>query len=48
MGALERIMLSFYLMGLVSAFVIVIDFVLHFVVIIPVNSLLIINIIINT
>ena len=46
MGALERIMLSFYLMGLVSAFVIVIDFVLHFVVIIPVNSLLIINIII--
>ena len=48
MDALERIMLSFYLMGLVSAFVIIVDFILHFIVTIPINSVFIINIIILT
>lgn len=46
MDALERIMLSFYLMGLVSAFVIVIDFMLHFIVAIPVNSVFVVDIVI--
>ena len=41
--SLERIMLSFYLIGLVSALVIVVDFLLHFIVKIPGKSLIYLN-----
>lgn len=44
MLALERIMLSFYLMGLVSAFVVIIDFFLYFIIEIPVNSVFALNV----
>lgn len=46
MAALERILLSFYLMGMVCAVEIMIAFVLHFLVQIPVHSIFIVNIII--
>jgi len=44
MVALERILLSFYLMGMICAAEILIAFVLHFLVQIPVHSVFIINI----
>ncbi len=43
--ALERILLSFYLIGLVSAIIITSTFFLHFIVIIPIHSIWIIDII---
>lgn len=45
MAALERILLSFYLIGIISAFVVTCTFFLHFIVIIPIHSIWIINII---
>lgn len=45
MDALERIMLSFYLMGLVGAFVIIVALILHFLIAIPVKSIFIIDIV---
>lgn len=45
MVALERILLSFYLIGLISAFVVIATFILHFVAIIPLNSICFIDII---
>lgn len=44
MIALERILLSFYLIGIISAFLIIIAIILHFVVIIPIHSSLAIDI----
>lgn len=44
MAALERILLSFYLIGIISAFLIISAFVLHFVAIIPIHSIWIIDI----
>ncbi len=45
MVALERILLSFYLIGIISAFLVIVAFVLHFIVIIPIHSIWFINII---
>lgn len=46
MNALERILLSFYLVGLLTAVVIVVTFVLYFIVIIPIKSIFIFDMII--
>ena len=43
--ALERILLSFYLIGIISAFLVIAAFILHFVVIIPIHSIWFINLI---
>lgn len=48
MDILERILLSFYLIGLISAFLIVSAFILHFTIAIPVKSILVIDIIFMT
>lgn len=48
MDALERILLSFYLVGLISAFIIANAFILHFIAAIPVKSIFIINIVLMT
>lgn len=45
MTALERILLSFYLIGLISSFVIIAAFILHFIVVIPIHSVWVIDII---
>lgn len=45
MAALERILLSFYLIGIISAFLVIATFILHFVVIIPIQSIWAIDII---
>lgn len=45
MSALERILLSFYLIGLINALLIISAFILHFVIVIPVHSIWIIDII---
>lgn len=45
MAALERILLSFYLIGIISAFLVITAFVLHFIAIIPIHSIWFINII---
>lgn len=42
--SLEKILLSFYLLGLVSAFIIVISLILHFINLLHYNSILLINI----
>lgn len=48
MDALERILLSFYLVGLISAFIIADAFILHFIAAIPVKSIFIINLVLMT
>lgn len=45
MDVLERILLSFYLIGLISAFIAILAFILHFIVILPINSVFAINMI---
>lgn len=45
MDALERILLSFYLIGLISAFLVISAFVIHFIVVIPISSIVVIDII---
>lgn len=45
MVALERILLSFYLIGIISAFLVISTFILHFVAIIPIHSIWFINLI---
>lgn len=46
MRALEKILLSFYLIGLVSAFLTAVIFILHFISILQIHSVLFIDIII--
>ena len=43
MAALERILLSFYLIGIISAFLVITAFVLHFIVVIPIHSVWVID-----
>lgn len=45
MEVLERILLSFYLIGLISAFITILSFILHFITILSINSIFLINII---
>lgn len=44
MASLERILLSFYLIGIISAFLVITAFILHFVAIIPIHSIWFIDI----
>ena len=45
MASLERILLSFYLIGIISAFLAIIAFILHFIVIVPIYSIWFVDII---